>query len=211
MNQLFDQLQSVVIPSIIDDIRYVHSISYEKSWTNRARYWFSLFKHIRREKGSEAHARRPRRSNTDEVDDTRRIKSEVISTPQTLSTDVKSVKIENVPVIQSKDTISMEQEDKNIQTMSNIVEKTIESDDLNNILEPVRTAESETVMSVGNVDTPLVSAENDDKAQLDEENGIELSNSLVIIEPNVSLVTVADDDHHDSSNNDNPPEGVNEN
>lgn len=52
IDKLFHQLQSVVIASIVDAITYMHSLLYEKSWTHRKHYYYTLFVQIKRQKSS---------------------------------------------------------------------------------------------------------------------------------------------------------------
>lgn len=223
MNQLFHQLQSVVIPSIIDDIRYVHSVSYERSWTNRARYWFSQFKQIKWLKRSGIVNNRARKnyhrsyqsdhrsSNVKdefEVTNNVNVKSELVVKPKASSLGKNTDKSENILKVQSKnlslrEQVTNMQPEKTVQIMSTIVEKPIELDDSNNdvVLEKIVEAEHEGI-----------AVESQDKVDLGADKECEsdnLSSSLVIIEPNISVVTVPDDDNNDSSSNANPPEGDN--
>lgn len=225
MNQLFHQLQSVVIPSIIDDIRSVHSVSYERSWTSRARYWFSQFKRIKWVKRSgivnnKYHAReyhhrsyQSDRRNYNvkdefEVTNNVNVKSELVVKPKALSLGKKTVKSETILQVQSEDIslrkqVTNMQPEKPVQTMSTIVEKTMESEDSNNVL---------VVEKIVEVEHQEIGVESQDKVDADKEcESDNLSSSFVIIEPNISVVTVPDDDNNDSSNNANPPEGDNKN
>ncbi len=216
MNLLFHQLQSVVIPSIIDDIRYVHSVAYEKSWTNRARYWFKIYRQIKWENGKwdsrnkysakgqkyqHSNQRRSYRSyvNEDDVASDANVKTDEVATRR------KVIKSEKKSKSQSKGTASHKQDAiehqtvKRDQTMSNVVEKAIASNDCNNNSVP----EAPPQEIAGTV-------EKEDKVGLQEANEeSDLSKSLVIIEANVSVVSVPDDDNHpnDLNNDANPPEG----
>lgn len=218
MNQLHHQLKSVVIPTIIDDIKYVHSVSYEKCWANRARYWFNLFKQIKWEKHSSALGdrartndkrshRSERRNHKDEVDaaNDENIKSEVIVKRKAYAFDGRCVKIEKNSNIQSKDKILQKQipnpDESAESALSNIAEKTLASDGCNGNLTPDKNVEEE---------HQEVTVESEEKVDLEADKEIVpnyLSHSLILIEPNVSVVTVSDDDNHDSNINDNPPEG----
>ncbi|KAG4080010.1 hypothetical protein HA402_006322 [Bradysia odoriphaga] len=221
MNQLFNQLQSVVIPAIIDDIRYIHSVSYEKAWTNRARYWFTLFKRIKWEhratsdgfKNQQSKHRRPYRryANKNEADSAGKVnfKTEKGVVPKVFLFDAKSVKVEKqskVPQGQPKNAPLPKQDpirppENHIQTVSHIGEHRIPSGETNNppvsdnIVQPSR-PDIETTKNVEISETVGADKESD------------RSNSCVIVEQDVSLVDVKDDDNNDDSGiNDNPPEG----
>lgn len=211
MNLLFHQLQNVVIPSIIDDIRYVHSVVYEKSWVNRARYWFSLFKQIRWENTSRYRndgvgskfSRKHRRSrrNYSIKDEEFGVGNNVNIKSETIQTSI-DVKVENVSQIQAKKTTLRRKETENPnQTVSNTV------DGNNNAMlanGSELTASSPPVAVVVETKATQDDVHNQEAAKDSEQS----NSSIVIVEPNVSVVSVTDDDRpHDASDNVNPPEG----
>lgn len=225
MNQLFHHLQRVVLPATIDDIRYVHSVSYEKAWTNRARYWFNLFKQMKWEHRlnggdftyTHSKHRRPYRRHAlkEQVApvDKMNFKSEADIVPKQWAFDAKIVKIEkrsNITPAPPKDTVlskhdPIKQSDNRIQAAgSHIVEHTTSPDDIHadipvfdNIVEPLR--QGVAIETKENVEV-------NENVAADKES--DRSNSCVIIEQNVSLVVLKDDDNNCVSNNDaNPPEG----
>lgn len=230
MNQLFSQLQSVVIPSVIDDIRYVHKVSYDVSWANRARYWFNQFKQIKWERGvhveystksqqshSKYHGQRPYRSHKVKeeiaVSSSVNIKSEVVIMSKESPSDSKSINIEKIANMKSDGSKAHPNKpdsnvlsDKSIQTVSSTVVEPIESNNSNNNLILARNVEVQPQA------TACESEEKDDQPAVkdNEENEGDESKSFIIVEPNISVVTVTDEDNHESSDVD-PPEGVNNN
>lgn len=95
-NQLFHQLQCVVNPSIIDDIRYMHSIVYTKEWNHRESFWSSQFYQIQWEESrvTSSHADGSYNIN-DEIDATKsvNIKPEEVIIPKASPLARKDLKI----------------------------------------------------------------------------------------------------------------------
>lgn len=220
MNQLFYQLQSVVIPAIIDDIRYVHSVSYEKAWINRARYWFNLYKQIKWEHAvdgggdfkQQSKHRRPHRKNANINEagvgdvDKANFTSETFVPMKVLPFDSKCNKIEEkstngtqVPpkytALQPSKQDTILPPENCIQTVSHIVQYTITPVDTNNsvLLQQQVPLERKETVEIGE--------------NIGAETDTDRSNSCVIAEQDVSFVDLKEDDNNnDSGKNDNLPE-----
>ncbi|KAJ6639930.1 hypothetical protein Bhyg_12677 [Pseudolycoriella hygida] len=222
MNQLFRQLQTVVRPTIVDDIRYMHSISYEKHWTNRARYWFNQFKEIKWGQGGHPsrHVKmyltkyRPSKreiyyqnagENKNEILNNWNVKFE----KSVKNEPPKSLKDEKLPKTQIPN--------KTNATMSNVVTKAKTVSDCTNVQsEEIVMAEPQVINETKEVSgaeaaeqqmsTGEIIAVNEKEVELqaqqvDKENESVLSNSLVIVEEQISVVSVTDDDFSHNINN----------
>lgn len=204
MNALFHRLQRAVIPSIVDDIRSLHSNMYEKSWISRGRYWFSQFKQIKWEHGLKtgfAHSNRHgnyrrayRRYNIkDEYDGERtssaKIKSET-KHHRTPSFDAKRVKSEQIKNSSKKsNTMPRKQEsEKHLPPVSNIASKECDKKS-SGLGKNVKAAPNKRMMSPP---SDVVAAKGNNVHHA-AESANDLSKSLILIEPNISLVSVPDD------------------
>lgn len=192
--------------------RYVHSISYDKSWVNRARYWFNLLKQIKWEKGikfnhhsnrthgfSKYHGTNSYENYKVKDEDLKgRVKSEVVITakiPTLLGS--KSDRIQKLK--SNKSNTDLSEQNSNIQSDKSV--QTVGSGDKNN-----------NSLLATNVQVQIqpqeTAVENADNAN-QQENVENESESFIIIEPNISVVTITDEDNLDASNNVDPPEGEN--
>lgn len=190
MNQLFHRLQKVVTPSIIDDIRYVHCVSYQKSWCKRAHYWFSEFKEIQRDqyfsRTVESLPSKYQKSYgkiKDEFDVTNNVhikSDDVVATSKT-SFDRKTVKIKKSKIKKAKSS-KIRSKDAKLRAGR----PTTKSGKIN-----------QTMSSYANVWKTLQNLTNlvqNLEPGADNGNESDQSNSFEIIEPNVSVISISEDD-----------------